>query len=293
MPELTVSHLSHDYKKYRALSDVSFSLSNGVVALIGPNGAGKTTLINDITGLLRPAEGEILLDGVSIRKLGKHYYDRIGYCPQSPGFYRNFTAKEFLQYMAALRGLPRKKADARIETLLEEVNLLPQMNLPIGSFSGGMKQRLGIAEAVLHEPELLILDEPTAGLDPNERIRFRNMLSRMGASRIVILATHIISDVENIASHMLFLKQGQLIVNDTPEAVLHSVGERVWEIPDVPESEIGHYRQKYLVSNMRKTGDAKYTLRVMGNVCPEGIPECPNLEDAFLHYFHEGTEEKL
>lgn len=119
-------------------------------------------------------------------------------------------------------------------------------------------------------------------IPPSAEIRFMNQQ----------IKPHI-SDVENIASHMLFLKQGQLIVNNTPEAVLHSVGERVWEIPDVPESEIGHYRQKYLVSNMRKTGDAKYTLRVMGNVCPEGIPECPNLEDAFLHYFHEGTEEKL
>lgn len=293
MAELTICNLSHFYKRHQALCEVSATLNNGVVALIGPNGAGKTTLINSIVGLLKPFQGEILFNGQNIHELGKCFYENIGYCPQAPRFYPNFTAREFLIYMGVIKGIPSSVLDSRIDELLAMVNLLQRQKSKISTFSGGMKQRLGIAQALLNNPPLLILDEPTAGLDPNERIRFRNLLSEISANRIVILATHIISDVESIASQILLLKQGKLIVDASPNEVLTRLSEFVWIIPDVKAAELSKCAEQHLISNVRKTTNDQYELKIVSDVQPtiNAICGTPSLEDAFLYYFHEKLEE--
>lgn len=289
MANLTVQKLTHFYKKKQALCEVSATLKNGVVALVGPNGAGKTTFINAIVGLIQPSQGSILFDGKNILSLGKCFYNCVGYCPQSPRFYQNYTAQEFLMYMGTIKGIPEQQLKETIERLIVLVNLQEQRKAKISTFSGGMKQRLGIAQALLNNPDLLILDEPTAGLDPNERIRFRNLLSKISADRIVILATHIISDVESIANHVLFLKQGQLIVNDSPERVLAELSNRVWIISNVDAAALKAYAQQYLVSNVRKVADNNYELKVLSDTKPEACAHSgvASLEDAFLYYYHE------
>lgn len=293
MAILTIHGLTHDYGKHRALQDVSATLDNGVTALIGPNGAGKTTLIRVLVGLLQPTEGSVQFNGESLHTLGKAYYRHVGYCPQAPRFYPNFTARQFLLYMGAMKELPKRELKARIDTLLELVNLREQRDHKITTFSGGMKQRLGIAQALLNDPDLLILDEPTAGLDPNERIRFRNLLAQIGAERIVLLATHIISDVESIARRVLLLKQGRLLVDDAPEQVLKTLENQVWRIPGVAEEELPQLAQRYTVSNVRQDATG-YEIRVIQDDRPDpaASPVPPSLEDVFLFYFREGQGEE-
>lgn len=289
MARLTIENVTHYYKANRALCNVSATLDNGVVALVGPNGAGKTTLINSIVGLLSPTQGTIMFDGKNISSLGKLYFESVGYCPQAPHFYPNFTAYEFLVYMGLMKGMGKKELKRIVNHLLLLVNLEKQKNVKIFTFSGGMKQRLGIAQALLNNPALLILDEPTAGLDPSERIRFRNLISQISKDRIVILATHIISDVESIANQILILKHGYLIVNASPEKVLTELSNHVWCIPDVTTKELEVYAAKYPVSNVRKITDDCYEIKVIDSAKPSetAFPYMPTLEDAFLFYFHE------
>lgn len=198
LAELIIKNVDFSYGKTKVLQDINIVLENGVTALLGPNGAGKTTLINIIMALYKPDRGEVIYDNHNVRKLKESYYDYIGYLPQMPQFYKNFSAAQFLEYMGTLKGIEKKELKNKINELLILVNLREEKNKKIGAFSGGMRQRLGIAQALLNDPHILILDEPTAGLDPNERIRFRNIISQIGSSKIVILATHILVIFNNI-----------------------------------------------------------------------------------------------
>lgn len=287
MPQLDICNLTHIYKKNRALNNVSATLGDGVVALVGPNGAGKSTMINIIVGLLQPTNGDVRFNGASIMSLGKQYYENVGYCPQASRFYPNFTVYEFLTYMGTLKKLPSKKLRQKVDELISLVNLNPQRNAKIYTLSGGMKQRLGIAQALLNNPSLLILDEPTAGLDPNERIRFRNLISQISSNRIVILATHIISDVESIANQVLLLRNGELIANGSPTNVLDGVNEYVWLIPQITHDELDKYSERYVVSNIRRSSSDCYDIKVISDVQPSVYAQLdpPSLEDAFLYHF--------
>ena len=207
--KLTVDRLSKQYKNKIAVDRVSFSLSEGVTGLLGANGAGKTTLMRMMTGILEPTGGEITADGIAVQT--EEYRSLLGYLPQDFGYYPEFTAKEFVRYIAALKGLDKKTAKRKTDELLELVGISDVANKKIKTFSGGMKQRVGIAQAIVNDPKILILDEPTAGLDPKERVRFRNMIAEIGKNTVVLFSTHIVSDIDSIASKILMMRDGQII----------------------------------------------------------------------------------
>lgn len=282
---LEIKNVSKQYPKTLALDSFSAELTSGLYGLLGPNGAGKTTLISIITTLLYPTSGNVIYNGKPIG--GREYMKILGYLPQYPRFYKNFTAQEFLMYMASMKGLDRKSSKNRIAELLEQVNLTEHKNKKIGAFSGGMRQRLGIAQAILNDPEILILDEPTAGLDPKERVRFRNIISKLSKERIIILATHIVSDVECIAKEVILLKDGQLLKKDTPLSLQTGLTGKVWSLL-TDENELEQYMQKYVIANAAVT-DGKYCLRIVSDEKPDetAISESPRLEDVYLYYFGE------
>ena len=227
--ELQLKNLSKLYSKKIAVENITVNFVPGVYGLLGVNGSGKTTLMRMICGILNPTSGNVLLDGRKIQDLGEKYYDKLGYMPQDFGFYPDFTAREFMMYIAAVKGLSKDKAKSRTDMLLHMVNLQEVSDKKIKSFSGGMKQRLGIAQAELNEPYILILDEPTAGLDPKERVRFRNIISDLSKEKIVILSTHIVSDVASIADTILMMKQGRFIMQEP----LANVASGVKELEDL------------------------------------------------------------
>lgn len=262
-------------------------LSNGVYGLLGPNGAGKTTLINIIVGLLNANTGNIYYNGSNIELLKDKYLDKLGYCPQYPMFYSNYRADEFLMYICVIKGIEKSKRKTKVVELLEFVNLSCDAKKKVGSFSGGMKQRLGIAQAMINDPEILILDEPTAGLDPKERIRFRNLISKLSSNRIVLLATHIVSDIEYIAKEVILLKNGVLLKKDTPEKLILEVDKNVWET-SISENEFEHYMSNFIVSNANHK-DNSYCLRIISKEKPDENSHNiqPNLEDVYLYYFGE------
>lgn len=279
--------LSKRYGKKFALRDFSAMLRPGIYGLLGANGAGKTTLISLLVGALAADGGNILADGVDTRDLGREFLSKIGYLPQYPEFYRDFTVKEFLRYMCALKGIPDKTGWASAQALLQEVNLPDTERRKVGTLSGGMRQRLGIVQAVLGNPDILILDEPTAGLDPQERIRFRNLITRFSKGRTVLLATHIVSDVEFIANEVMLLKEGSLIRQGTPAALEEELDGYVWSVT-VPE---GSEQEQFIwckVSNMRRDGDG-VTLRLISDrqPHPDAQPVHPGLEEVFLSFFGE------
>ena len=215
--ELVLDRVSKQYQNKIAVDRVSLTLKPGVIGLLGENGAGKTTLMRMICGILRPDSGTITFDGMDVSE--ELYRDALGYLPQDFGYYPNFTGKDFLMYMSALKGLDKKTAKRKGEELLKIVNLEGAANKKMKAYSGGMKQRLGIAQAVLNDPKILILDEPTAGLDPKERVRFRNLIAQLGKDAIVILSTHIVSDVEQIADRILLMKKGQFVFDGTMDEI--------------------------------------------------------------------------
>ena len=264
-----------------------WELKCGVYGLLGANGAGKTTLMRMICDIQEPTSGEIFCNGQNIREMGEEYRDRLGYLPQNFGYYPEFTAYKFLLYIASLKGLGKEQAAVRALYLLEMVGLADQKKQKIKTFSGGMKQRLGIAQAMLNEPEILILDEPTAGLDPKERVRFRNLISSFSKDKIVLLSTHIVSDVEYIADEILVMKDGRLIHRGAPEVVTQEAKGLVWECK-VESKDAERYIEQYNVGNLKNVGD-KTTLRVISDTCPcEGAVEAePTLEDLYLYYFNE------
>lgn len=282
--KLTVDKINKSYGNHTVLNNVSFTMDNGVYGLLGSNGAGKTTLINIIVRLIGQDSGVITCDDVDVTKLGGEYFNRIGYLPQYPRLYKNFTAVEFLKYMAELKGLKKSKSSKRINELLELVNLSTDKDKKIGAFSGGMRQRLGIAQAMLNDPKLLILDEPTAGLDPRERIRFRNILSALSADRIVLIATHIVSDIEHIAKNVILIGNGNVLCQSTPEKLINEMKGKVYECV-VPIEDMQSCMSKYCISNAVLEQDG-YHLRIVGENYPENAVPCdtPTLEDAFLMY---------
>lgn len=283
--EIALCNISKKYKRKNALKNFSALLRPGVYGLLGANGAGKTTLINIMVGILQSTQGEIFADGVNIQKLGKAYLKEIGYLPQYPQFYPDFSVKDFLAYMCALKDIPVKEGRKRMKQLLEAVNLSDAEELKIGALSGGMRQRVGIVQALLGEPQLLILDEPTAGLDPQERIRFRNLISQFAENRVVLLATHIVPDVEAIANEVLILKEGMLIKQNTPERLTGDLYGKVWELTLSAEQKLTDF-DYFQISNIQRIGD-RLRIRLLAEKKPAENAEkvAAGLEDVFLYYF--------
>ena len=264
MMKLELESITKFYGKYPALQNVSAVLTEGVYGLLGPNGAGKTTLINILIGILPASGGVIHLDGENTVQMGGRYFDQIGYMPQYPQFYANFTVQEFLDYMCQVKGVANAKES--IDAALVFVNLEENRSKRIGALSGGMRQRLGIAQAILNDPKLLVLDEPTAGLDPGERIRFRNLISRLAKGRIILLATHIVSDVEYIAKEILLLRRGTLVMQGTPRELEQSIQGKVWEV-SANEADMALMVDTYCVSNIKQQ-DGSYLLRIVDDGKP-------------------------
>lgn len=284
--ELKLDRLTKQYKQKLAVDRVDLELKCGVYGLLGANGAGKTTLMRMICDIQEPDSGEIFYNGRNIREMGEEYRDILGYLPQNFGYYPEFTAYKFLLYIASLKGLGKEQAAVKALYLLDVVGLADEKKRKIKTFSGGMKQRLGIAQAMLNDPKLLVLDEPTAGLDPKERVRFRNLISSFSKDKIVLLSTHIVSDVEYIADEILVMKNGRLIHRGAPEVVTQDVKGVVWECK-VEQKDVEYYIKQYNVGNLKNTGD-QTILRIISDAKPvEGAVEAePTLEDLYLYYFN-------
>jgi len=275
-----------------AVNDLNITLSNGVYGLLGANGAGKTTFMRLLCNLQKPTSGRIFLNGKNIAGLGEKYRNLLGYLPQHFAYYPDFTALDFLLYVAALKGVDEKAAQKKSNELLGEVGLSAESRHKIKTFYGGMKQRLGIAQAMLNNPRILILDEPTAGLDPKERVRFRNLISAFAKDRIVILYTHIVSDVEFIAEEIIMMKSGSIIHFGKPQEITSEINGQVWECI-VPSAKAEKYAAAFNTSNLRNMNNNKTVLRIIADHPPiaDASQVQPNLEDLYLFYFKGGTEE--
>lgn len=285
--KLILKDISKKYGSKQALSDINCSFRNGVTGLLGPNGAGKSTLMRLITTVDVPSTGEILWDGINITKNPAKLREALGYLPQDFGVYPNMNPVEFLEYMAAMKNLSKNDAQKRITALLEALHLTDARKRMLGGFSGGMKQRVGIAQALLNDPQILIVDEPTVGLDPEERIGFRNLLSELGENRIIVLSTHIVTDIESIAPNILVLKNGSLLADATPEALLSTVEGKVWEMV-VSSGTLADMQNSHLISGSIQKSDGIH-LRVISTKKPslEAVPVSPSLEDAYLYTIKE------
>lgn len=286
--ELKIESLTKSFQGIEAVSHMSYTMKKGVYGLLGVNGAGKTTLMRMLCTLLEPTTGGIYLDGKNIFQMGAEYRKILGYLPQEFGFYPDFTVKDYLLYIASIKGVHRAAAAKRVGELIDQVGLAKVQNRKMKKLSGGMKRRAGIAQAVLNHPLILILDEPTSGLDPNERVRFRNLISEFAQDRLVLLSTHIVSDIESIANEIIFMKDGMLLRAGTPEAVIAGIPERVWRLT-VSVHEVSAYDKRYKVAN-RKSVPGGISLRILSKERPhpEAEEEIATLEDVFLSYSGEG-----
>lgn len=291
--ELQLDRVTKQYGTKRAVDRLNLSMKVGVYGLLGANGAGKTTLMRLLCDILNPTSGEIRYDGQNIHVMGEEYRSLLGYLPQNFGYYPEFTAEKFMLYMAALKGLNRLFAQNRTEELLRLVGLEKERRKKIKTFSGGMKRRLGIAQAMLNEPEILILDEPTAGLDPKERVRFRNLISSFSKDKIVLLSTHIVSDVEYIADKIFLMKEGQILKEGTPEEITAQMNGLVWEC-EVDEKRAAELEYRYTIVNMKKKNGA-IELRIVSDTKPDeaAISVDATLEDMYLYYFKEDGNEAI
>ncbi|OUP82064.1 ABC transporter ATP-binding protein [Lachnoclostridium sp. An169] len=291
MHRLELTGIEKEFKGKKAVECTDLQLASGIYGLLGENGAGKTTLMRMICGVLRPDRGVIRCDKIPIGEMGKSYRALLGYLPQDFGYYKDFTARRFLNYMAALKALPEKYAAERIDELLELADLKPFQNQKLKTYSGGMIRRVGIVQALLNDPKILVLDEPTAGLDPKERVRFRNMISALGKERIVLLSTHIVTDVDYIAGQILIMKEGRIIRKGTERELAEALPQIVWECR-VSESSVEHFEKKYIVSNLRRSGDEsgrEVELRIVSEEKPtvDSIPREAVLEDIYLYLTRE------
>lgn len=282
--------LTKCYGKCTALDHVSFELEHGIYALLGPNGAGKSTMMHLLAGLLTPTAGSISYNGKRIEELDADFRKQIGYMPQYPGFYPDFTAWELMRYMADMKGIPRKEAVSQCNNLLRAVNLYEKRRDRIKTFSGGMRQRLGLAQALLGTPDILILDEPTAGLDPKERVRFRNLIRRLAAEKTVIFCTHIVSDIETIAKEVLLLHHGKLLRKATVPHLLAEINGKVWEVT-ADADEIEHLLDRYPRSSLVNSG-TQTAVRIVHDTKPHPQAEARTgvLEDVYLYMFEEQNQ---
>lgn len=288
---LSLHNLTKRYGKTAGVKNVSLTLTTGVYGLLGVNGAGKTTLMRMVCILTRPTSGRITFDGQDIFTMGEAYRQQLGYLPQDFGFYPDLNVVDYLMYIASLKGLRADFAKRRTFDLLEQVGLKDSAKTRMRNLSGGMVRRVGIAQAMLNDPRILILDEPTAGLDPSERIRFRNLISELSGNRLVLLSTHIVSDVEFIANTIILMNQGQFIFTGTSEEIVASLDKRAW-VFTVPQSQVGHYLEQFLVANVKTAPHGATALRVLSGYppTPQAQETSVTLEDAFLIYF--GTKAK-
>ncbi len=284
--ELQFENIIKNYKGKKILKGISLTMGTGVYGLLGPNGAGKTTMIRILADVLRPTKGSVLYDGKDIHAVGDEYRAKIGYLPQDVSFYSDFTGRDYLEYSATLKGMEKARTKKRIEELAHSVGLSDDLNRKCAVYSGGMQRRLGIAQALLDDPEILILDEPTSGLDPYERIKFRNIISAYAKDRLVLLSTHIVSDVEQIAAHIMMMEYGVIQHIHTGEEYIHMMEGRVWLV-EMSAEQLVSYQNRAVISNVRAK-DGRMEVRIIEETMPSGdaVQAIPTLEDAYLYLFN-------
>lgn len=289
--KLEFKNVTKQYGDFCAVDGISCRMEKGVYGLLGVNGAGKTTLMRMLCTIIQPSKGQILFNGQDIWKMGAAYRETLGYLPQEFGYYPDLCVYDYMMYIASIKGLKENAAKKRTKRLLKQVGMEPYSRRKMKTLSGGMVRRVGIAQAMLNDPMVLVLDEPTAGLDPNERIRFRSLISELAEDRLVLLSTHIVSDIEYIANDIMLMKDGRLFYTGTAEKLLASMEENVW-LCQVARNMVDTYRKMYLVSNI-KTTEVGTQLRIIAKDKPmeDAILVEKNLEDAFLLYFGERSEE--
>ncbi len=287
--QLEIKDLVKKYGNHTALNKINLTLTSGVYGLLGSNGAGKSTLMNLITDNVSRTSGKILCDGEEILKLGNSFRKKLGFMPQQQGFYDNMSAKAFILYMASLKGIPRSVAKSQADSLLKIVNLYDVRHKKMCEFSGGMKQRALLVQAMLGDPDILLLDEPTAGLDPKERIRIRNFISEIAEDKIVLISTHVVSDIEFISKEIILLKSGQLVSQDTPNNLIKQIEDKVYEV-EIEREDLKYFQDNYRVSNLYHNDD-KIIVRLVTDNPPENYKlkkAKSTLEDLYLYVFENG-----
>ena len=293
--ELTIENITKQFKDLKAVDSVSLHITPGVWGLLGANGAGKTTLMRMIAGIMKPTSGEVLYDGIPIGQLKESYRDIFGYLPQEFGFYPEFTVKDYLEYISVLKGLTKEDSKRKINLLLKQLSLSHVKTKKIAKLSGGMKRRVGIAQALLNDPEVLILDEPTSGLDPGERVHFRKLLSEFAHDRIVLISTHIVPDVEYIATKNAIMKDGKLLAVGTTEELVELVEGKVWSTR-IPMNSLPEYERKLQIANIRNEDNGEISIRYLAEAPFTQDSYCvtPHLEDLYLWLFpQEQTDRRI